>query len=321
MPKQSLTAELQGESIRLTQLSLEHLDGVVAMLAEPESNRLTGTTETFTRERLQEWCATRAETADRADWAIVDRETGEFLGEVVLNELIAEKQSMNIRIALAHPSLYGLGIGGQAFRLVLTHAFDTLKLEQVTLSVLVDNARAKALYHRMGFRPGREYNDRKLRYLRMKLTKLDFVEARSRALMSRHLSAEQLASWAFTFDSGKRRAGACNYDKRQISLSRYYAYLHSIEQSEQVMLHELAHALCGPKVGHGAAWKAKATELGYRHERLDGAAVGEFAAPWVGECPNGHLYYRYRRPTKPSSCSRCHRGGYSEAFRIKWQQR
>jgi RimJ/RimL family protein N-acetyltransferase len=40
---------------------------------------------------MSEWYATRAEHDDRLDLAVVDRATGLFVGEVVLNELDPDK--------------------------------------------------------------------------------------------------------------------------------------------------------------------------------------------------------------------------------------
>jgi 3-oxoacyl-(acyl-carrier-protein) synthase len=51
--------------------------------------------------------------------------------------------------------------------------------------------------------------------------------------------------WEFVFDSAKQRAGLCNYSDHKISLSKYIVEYHSIDQSEQVILHEIAHALAG----------------------------------------------------------------------------
>jgi RimJ/RimL family protein N-acetyltransferase/predicted SprT family Zn-dependent metalloprotease len=314
---------LSGVSVTLAQLNANLIEPYLAFLAEPEARRLTATTAKFTREKIVDWLQTRPHQTNRCDWAILDSESQEFLGEVVLNELDLEKQSMNLRIALAHPSLYGQGIGTEALRLVLRHAFYDLKLDQVHLEVLVENERAIKAYGKVGFIAKREFSQGKNRFLRMRSSKLDFIAAEAQSLMAKYLTVDPAVSghWQFAFDSGKRRAGACHYDKNLISLSRYFAFLNDFDATEQVMLHEIAHALCDSKTGHSAKWKQTAASIGYRHEKLDGTSVADFSASWVGACPAGHKFYRYRKPTRPASCNKCHRGGYSEANRIVWQQR
>ncbi|MYB34820.1 MAG: SprT family zinc-dependent metalloprotease [Gammaproteobacteria bacterium] len=39
-------------------------------------------------------------------------------------------------------------------------------------------------------------------------------------------------------------------------ISRHHAVNHQSEQVNDAILHEIAHALAGPKAGHGSEWKA-----------------------------------------------------------------
>ena len=126
--------------------------------------------------------------------------------------------------------------------------------------------------------------------------------------------------WSFAFDRAKRRAGACNFTKKEITVSRYLAERYEDDEIHQVLLHEVAHALAGPGVGHGPVWKKIARDIGYAGERThDGEIAHEFAS-WVGHCPAGHEHVRFRRPTKAMSCGTCSRG-FSEQHRIMWRQR
>ena len=81
-------ADLTGEFVELR--PVEVTDAVWMLAADPETIRLTGThssAEFFTLESLENWYATRAEHDDRLDLSIIERATGEWAGEVVLNEL------------------------------------------------------------------------------------------------------------------------------------------------------------------------------------------------------------------------------------------
>ena len=310
---------IRGTEVWLDQLSIEHLEPVLTMVNDPEGSRLTATTQTFTRSQIESWLTARPEQKDRCDWAILDAVTGEFLGEVVLNDLKhkTDSVSMNLRIALLSPEFYGRGIGTRAMRLALTFAFETLKLNQVRLEVLVDNARAQAAYRRVGFQPKREFNDGKFRFLRMTVSKHDFVRAESQTLLEEHLDPKL---WKFDFDAGKRRAGLCNYTERRITISRHLVELHSIDESLQVMLHEIGHALAGKAAGHSKEWKTKAMAIGYRAEKFSGKQIAENTATWIGLCAQGHEHFRYRQPKRELSCGICGKG-FSKKNLIRWQLR
>ncbi len=302
--------------IRLEQLGPDVIEPYLEMLADPEGRRLTATTARFDRAQILDWLSTRASVSNRRDWAIKDAATGEFLGEVVLNEFNDAKNSINLRIALRGPQYYGLGIGTQAVSLALEYAFDELMVEKVTLEVLVENLRAQRAYAKNGFQPKTQFNEKGLRFQRMVCAKPDYVEARALGLMKQHLDVSR---WSFGWDSAKRRAGLCNYTESKITISKYMVMAHSVDESLQVVLHEIAHALSGKKEGHGKAWLATAKSIGYRAERFTGTEIAREVAPWRGECPVGHEHFRYRKPTRPLSCGVCSRS-FSAASLITWMR-
>lgn len=126
--------------------------------------------------------------------------------------------------------------------------------------------------------------------------------------------------WRFDFDNGRRRAGLCNYTDKLITVSKYHVATYTADETFQVILHEIAHAMCGPKAGHGKKWLSTAKSIGYRAEKFTGKEIAENYAPWVGACPGGHEHFRYRKPTRAVSCSICH-PSYSRAYLIEWTKR
>lgn len=122
-----------------------------------------------------------------------------------------------------------------------------------------------------------------------------------RELMDEH----GLEAWQLTFDRAKRRAGACRYQTRTISLSAPLARLHDVSHVTDTVLHEIAHALVGPRAGHGPRWRAVAADLGATPERCLAEDVPTIAGRWLGVCPQGHTTDRHRRPTRVLSCRRC----------------
>ncbi len=137
------------------------------------------------------------------------------------------------------------------------------------------------------------------------------------ALIRLHLDP---SVWSFGFDHARTRAGLCNFTDHRISVSRHLAAKYEDDEIHQILLHEVAHAIAGPRAGHGAKWKAVAADLGYDGKRThDGSAANELA-PWIGLCPAGHEHFRFRRPAKPLSCGVCGRG-FSKAHLISWEKR
>ena len=136
------------------------------------------------------------------------------------------------------------------------------------------------------------------------------------ALIAHHLDD----SWSFGFDNAKRRAGQCDFQRKRISVSRYLAARYDDDMNHQTLLHEVAHALAGPKAGHGAKWKSIARELGYVGGTTHHGETATELAPWIGVCPSGHVAYRHRRATRPTSCAKC-APRFDERFVFTWARR
>lgn len=119
------------------------------------------------------------------------------------------------------------------------------------------------------------------------------------------LAEHGLTGWRLTLDRAKRRAGACRFEERTISVSRHLMALYDEAHVRDTLLHEIAHALVGPRHGHDAVWRAKAVAIGCSGSRLVASDAPRAPAPWRGVCPSGHTYERHRRPARPTSCARC----------------
>jgi RimJ/RimL family protein N-acetyltransferase len=140
---------LTGTLVLLRPVRVEDAAGLGA--TSEESLRFTGTQHRASPGELENWYATRADCDDRLDLSIVERATGEWVGEAVLNELRPDDRSCNFRILLAHPSHFDRGLGTEAATLLLAHAFESVGLHRVELEVLAFNPRARHVYERLGF--------------------------------------------------------------------------------------------------------------------------------------------------------------------------
>ena len=88
-------------------------------------------------------------------WAI--ERDGELAGAVFLSDVREDGRKARLAIGMYAPQFLGRGLGTEAIRLVLRHAFGTLGMHRVDLKVLADNTRAVAAYRSCGFvEEGRE---------------------------------------------------------------------------------------------------------------------------------------------------------------------
>lgn len=142
---------LTGDLVVLRPVGVPDAPALLSGMLDPEVNRLTGTHTTFSLEELERWYASRAEHHDRLDLAIVERATGECAGEAVLNNLDARNYSCSLRIALFGRRFFGRGLGTEATRMILGHAFDVLGVHRVELEVYAFNPRARHVYEKIGF--------------------------------------------------------------------------------------------------------------------------------------------------------------------------
>ncbi|MCQ4201195.1 GNAT family N-acetyltransferase [Streptomyces coelicoflavus] len=99
---------------------------------------------------LRDWYGTRSAQPDRLDLAVTDPADGELLGEVVLHDWEPANRSCTFR-TLIGPRGRGRGVGTEATRLIVGHAFEGLGLHRVQLDAYAHNQRAIRVYEKVGF--------------------------------------------------------------------------------------------------------------------------------------------------------------------------
>jgi len=139
------------------------------------------------------------------------------------------------------------------------------------------------------------------------------VERLARQLMHMH----GLTDWRFRLDHARQRLGACHFASREITLSKHYVRQNDLTDIHSTVLHEIAHALCGPGVGHGHKWKITAQNIGASTDVThDTASMPE--PKWHLECLHCRsiVAQRHRRVLKLET-ARCRRCGI-ERGRLRW---
>ncbi|MFI8963389.1 GNAT family N-acetyltransferase [Streptomyces sp. NPDC053493] len=142
---------LVGERVTLRPVTEDDVPALLPMFEDPEIARLTGGHSRFDEPALRRWYGSRAVQADRLDLAVVERATGRVVGEAVLNEWDPDNESCAFRICFS-PAGIGRGLGTEATRLIVGHAFEGLGLYRVWLEVYAFNPRARRAYEKAGFR-------------------------------------------------------------------------------------------------------------------------------------------------------------------------
>ncbi|WP_230208234.1 GNAT family N-acetyltransferase [Microlunatus sp. Gsoil 973] len=142
---------LTTERTRLVPMGPRFFPQVWRSLQDPETAKLTGTHEKFTEDQVRRHLESLPGRADRADWAIIRSDDSSYLGEVVLNQLDTDNESMNYRIALRGLDVAGQGYGTEAGQAVINFGLAVVGLHRISLGVYAFNERAIRSYQRIGF--------------------------------------------------------------------------------------------------------------------------------------------------------------------------
>ncbi len=114
------------------------------------------------------------------------------------------------------------------------------------------------------------------------------------------MKEHNLINWIFRYNSRKWTFGSCVYHKTEIKMSRLLVERNTLEECLNTLMHEIAHALVGPGIGHSEVWKKKAVEIGCNGERcFDPDRVNMIPKLWQAYCPNCQInrgqYYRRKK--------------------------
>jgi RimJ/RimL family protein N-acetyltransferase len=103
---------------------------------------------------LERMRAEAQEAVQRGDpvFTIVDQESGQPLGRILLFNLDSVNRSAMLGIFIGEKDFWKRGYGAEALRLILDYGFNLLNLHSIMLGVFAFNERAIRSYHKAGFR-------------------------------------------------------------------------------------------------------------------------------------------------------------------------
>ncbi|HXW46052.1 MAG TPA: GNAT family protein [Streptosporangiaceae bacterium] len=160
-PDFSAKPTLTGEKVVLRPFRLaDDAEALREMLQDPEALKLTGSRhdadvrawDDAAEAAFLDWYGTRSDQPDRLDLAVVDRASGQCVGEVVLNGWDGGNRSCGFRVLIG-PRGRDRGLGTEATRMIVGYGFEQLGLHRISLEVYAFNPRASHVYEKVGFVP------------------------------------------------------------------------------------------------------------------------------------------------------------------------
>lgn len=147
-PPACAEATLHGDMVVLRPVSPRDYPSILDWQNDPDVAWLMDYEQAFS---LEDIAAQEAE-AQRDGCPFVIELDGRPIGRIGLNRFHARDAASALYVYIGLPELWGRGLGRDAVRTILGHAFDTLGLELVELWTLAGNERAVRAYEACGFR-------------------------------------------------------------------------------------------------------------------------------------------------------------------------
>jgi RimJ/RimL family protein N-acetyltransferase len=144
--------QLEGTQVVLRRHVPANLKAFERWYADPDVARLTRYQDgPMRRDEIERFFAARVVGPDSLALAVHMKSSGRLVGTCAFSQLDGDNGSALYHITIGEKDVWGRGYGTEATRLMLDHAFGTLGLHRVGLSVFEFNTRAIRSYRRCGF--------------------------------------------------------------------------------------------------------------------------------------------------------------------------
>jgi RimJ/RimL family protein N-acetyltransferase len=150
MPLEPVT--LQGSLVRLEPLTIEHVDGLAEVGLDPELWRWIPS-QVRTREDMRSYVAKALEECERGvalPFVTIANASGRPIGSTRYGNIDLAHRRVEIGWTWITPAYQRTGANTEAKLLLLTHAFETLKLNRVELKTDALNLKSRAAIVRLG---------------------------------------------------------------------------------------------------------------------------------------------------------------------------
>jgi RimJ/RimL family protein N-acetyltransferase len=151
-PRAWFPDELVGPTVVLRRHVAANLAAVHRWYADSEIGRLARRSETpMTPDEIDRYFERYIVGPESLALAVHERRTDRLIGSCALSALDADNGSALFHITIGEKDTWGRGHGTEATRLMLDHAFGSLGLHRIGLTVFAFNERAIRAYRRCGF--------------------------------------------------------------------------------------------------------------------------------------------------------------------------
>jgi RimJ/RimL family protein N-acetyltransferase len=146
-------AEIRGQRVMLRRPRPDDLPAVIRWYTDPEIAALTRyQTRPMPAAEVERFFEHRLLSPDALAYSILELPERRLIGFTTFSSLDAENGSVLFHITIGERDAWNRGLGTEATRLMLGHAFERLGLHRVGLTVFSFNDRAIRAYEKAGFR-------------------------------------------------------------------------------------------------------------------------------------------------------------------------
>ena len=141
----------EGDRILLRPLELSDEELLRGWLNDPLNWKTLGRFLPVTELDERDFLQRLHKSNDQIALGIVVRDSGQLIGATGLHNINWPNRSAEFGIIIGDRGQQGLGLGGEATRLMVRYGFEELNLNRIGLSVFSDHPRAIRAYRRAGF--------------------------------------------------------------------------------------------------------------------------------------------------------------------------
>ena len=142
---------LVGEKVYLRPLEPEDAPVIQRFINDPAISRNLQAYRPYTLAMELAYIGQAAQSPTDLSLGVCPRHDDRLVGTVSLHAIHPKDRRAELGIAIGEQSEWGKGFGTDATRLVTAHAFDTLNLNRVALTVYAFNERGIHVYEKLGF--------------------------------------------------------------------------------------------------------------------------------------------------------------------------
>lgn len=146
---------LRGKKVMLRPYRRDDIKGILSWVNNAETVRyLSSWADAPYTEKNAEQYLDYAMTggSDRMMFVMADAVTEEYCGQISLECINHRNGTAELRIVIGAAEQRAKGLGGEAIRMLLHYAFETLGLRRIELDVYADNSAARLCYLKAGFK-------------------------------------------------------------------------------------------------------------------------------------------------------------------------